>query len=105
MWQVSSRENELRFPKKDLVVKYSFMNDFVKKTNEEELPNTSIKMKLPHLACEFPTQCSMYGLKVPPLEVTLGFPDGSDRKESPCFARDPSSIPGLGKSPGEGNGN
>lgn len=55
MQQVSSRENELQFSKKDLVVKYSFMNDFVKKTNEEELPSTSIKMKLPHLACESPT--------------------------------------------------
>lgn len=34
MWQVSSREDELQFSKKkkkDLVVKYSFMNDFVKK--------------------------------------------------------------------------
>lgn len=56
MWQVSSRENELWFSKNYLlVVKYSFRNDFIKKTNEEELPNTSIKMKLPHIACEFPT--------------------------------------------------
>ena len=28
---------------------------------------------------------------------------GSDYKESVCNAGDPSSIPGLGKSPGEGN--
>ena len=33
-----------------------------------------------------------------------GFPSGSDSKESACSAQDPSSIPGLGRSPGEGNG-
>ena len=31
--------------------------------------------------------------------------DGSDSKESACNAGDWSSIPGLGRSPGEGNGN
>ena len=31
-------------------------------------------------------------------------PDGSDGKESACNAGDLSSIPGLGRSPGEGNG-
>ena len=30
---------------------------------------------------------------------------GSDSKESACNERDPGSIPGLGRSPGEGNGN
>ena len=35
----------------------------------------------------------------------MSFPGGSDGKESACSARDPSSIPGLGRSPGEGNGN
>ena len=34
-----------------------------------------------------------------------GLPGGSDGKESACNARDPSSISGLGKSPGEQNGN
>ena len=32
------------------------------------------------------------------------FPGGSVGKESACSAGDPSSIPGLGRSPGEGNG-
>ena len=32
------------------------------------------------------------------------FPGGSDLKESSCNAGDPSSIPGLGRSPGKGNG-
>ena len=36
---------------------------------------------------------------------TLGFPGGLDGKESTCHARDAASIPGLGRSPGEGNSN
>ena len=39
------------------------------------------------------------------LADSWGFPGGSDRKESACNAGDPGSIPGLGRSPGEGNGN
>ena len=35
----------------------------------------------------------------------LGFPGGSDGKASACNAGDPGSIPGSGRSPGEGNGN
>ena len=34
----------------------------------------------------------------------MGFPGGSAGKESACNARDLSLIPGLGRSPGEGNG-
>ena len=37
--------------------------------------------------------------------LTTGFPGGSDGKASACNAGDPGSIPGLGRSPGEGNGN
>ena len=33
------------------------------------------------------------------------FPGGSDGKASAYNAADPGSIPGLGRSPGEGNGN
>ena len=33
-----------------------------------------------------------------------GFPGGSDCKESACNVGDSSSIPRLGRSPGEGNG-
>ena len=38
----------------------------------------------------------------PPSEV--GFPGGSDNKESACSAGDPSLIPGSGRSPGGGHG-
>ena len=34
-----------------------------------------------------------------------GFPCGSDGKESVCNVGDPGSIPGLGRSPGGGDGN
>ena len=36
---------------------------------------------------------------------TVGFPGGSDGKASACNVGDPVSIPGSGRSPGEGNGN
>ena len=41
--------------------------------------------------------------------LTIHFKEGlscnSDGKESACKAGDPGSIPGSGRSPGEGNGN
>ena len=39
----------------------------------------------------------------PPNE--LGFPGGSESKECACNTGDPGLIPGLGRSPGEGNDN
>ena len=45
----------------------------------------------------FPSQCIMV--------FVWGFPGGSDHKASACNAGDPGSIPGSGRSPGEGNGN
>ena len=40
-----------------------------------------------------------------PYNKSLGFLDSSDGKESTCNAGAPCSIPGSGRSPGEGNGN
>ena len=40
-----------------------------------------------------------------PLETFPNFPGGSDGKASAYNAGDQGSIPGLGRSPGEGNGN
>ena len=40
-----------------------------------------------------------------PCVIFVYFPGGSDGKESACNAGDPGSIPGLGRSHGEGNGN
>ena len=39
------------------------------------------------------------------IHIIVGFPYGSDGKESSCNAGDLGSIPELGRSPGEGNGN
>ena len=39
------------------------------------------------------------------VKSSSGFPCGSAGKESACSAGDLGSIPGLGRSPGEGNGN
>ena len=39
------------------------------------------------------------------IKETMGFPGGSDGKASVYNAGDPDSIPGLGRAPGEGNGN
>ena len=37
-------------------------------------------------------------------KISMGFPDNSVGKESTCNAGDPGSIPGLGRSTGEGIG-
>ena len=42
---------------------------------------------------------------IPLFKKYWGFPGGSDGKESACNAGDPGSIPGSGRSPGEGKGN
>ena len=37
--------------------------------------------------------------------LSVGFPGGSDSKESACNVGDLGSVPGSGRFPGEGNGN
>ena len=44
-------------------------------------------------------------LKICTINTFMDFPGGSDGKASVYNAGDPDSIPGLGRSPGEGNGN
>ena len=39
------------------------------------------------------------------LYIRWAFPGGSDSEESACNAGDLDSIPGLGRPPGDGNGN
>ena len=39
------------------------------------------------------------------MNIMWGFPGGSEGKASACNAGDPGSIPGSGRSLGEGNGN
>ena len=48
---------------------------------------------------------SLTSIAIAKLLSDVGVPGGSDGKESSCNAGDPGSIPGSGRSPGEGNGN
>ena len=49
------------------------------------------------------SQCQLLKTSVV-VVVFSGFPAGSDGKESTCNAGDLGSIPGLGRSPGDGKG-
>ena len=46
-----------------------------------------------------------YSLNFGAMLYNMGFPGGSDGKESSCNVGDLGLIPGWGKSPGEGHGN
>ena len=48
---------------------------------------------------------AFHSLQLSTKYYNVGFPCGSDVKESACNAGDLGSISGLGRSPGEGNGN
>ena len=50
-------------------------------------------------------KCSGFSLILRPHTSQMGFPGGSEVKASTCNAGDLGSIPGSGRSPGEGNGN
>ena len=50
-------------------------------------------------------QWYMRKAKCTTLQIILDFPGGSDGKASVYNVGDLGSIPGLGRSPGEGNGN
>ena len=52
-------------------------------------------------APKLPTVVTSWGFFL----VCMGFPHSSVGKESACNAGDLGSIPGSGRSPGEGNGN
>ena len=53
----------------------------------------------------FPASCEMNFLFFGCTMQLEGFPGGSEDKVSACNAGDLGSVPGLGRSPGEGNGN
>ena len=85
--------------------------DLVKMSREKVLRHYDILGRRYHLSQV--TEEHMVPLKNSDLSPTVnntllggeGFPGGSDDKEYTCNAGDPGSIPGLGRSPGEGNGN
>ena len=63
----------------------SFVSTYINNLHKGNVPNT-------------------YLINSPSLPRYQGFPPGSAGKECACNARDLGSIPGLGRSPGEGNG-
>ena len=69
--------------------------------NSYDKPRQCIKKQRHHLADKGPHSQS-YGSSSS--HVQMGFPNSSVSKESACNAGDPSSIPGSGRSPGEGIG-
>ena len=52
----------------------------------------------------FPSPGDLPNPEIEPGSPALGFPCGSAGKESACNVGDLGSIPGLGRSPGEGKG-
>ena len=57
-------------------------------------------MKVPLIYMFSDARCMLWYFGRP-----MGFPGGSEGKASACSTGDPGSIPGPGRSPGEGNGN
>ena len=77
-----------------------------------DLPNPGIEFESAALACGFftiePPREAIYKRQMRinvHVCAIVGFPGGSDGKESACNAGDLDLIPGLGRSPGGGHGN
>ena len=60
-----------------------------------------------NIYCNLKITLTIFGINsiLPPSILISGFPGGSEVKASACNAGDLGSIPGSGRSPGEGNGN
>ena len=74
-----------------------------KRTEEEEESGCHLSMQREEHR-EYPEMISV-NILIWASQVALDFPGGSDGKASAYNVRDPGSIPGLGRSPGEGNSN
>ena len=73
-------------------------------TVKEEKPVDFLLVKNPLAMLETPVRKIHWRRDRLPTPVFLGFPCGSDGKESACNAGDLGLIPGFRKSPGEGKG-
>ena len=84
-----------------VLVKYNLLHQL-------DFPGSSAGKRI-HLQCRRP-QFNSWVRKIPwrrdwlPTPVFLGFPGGPAGKESACNVGDLGSIPGSGRSPGEGKG-
>ena len=62
-------------------------------------PSSTIHLACSYLSFQLCSNVATFANSAKP-----SFTGGSDGKESACHAGDPGVIPGLGRSPGEGNG-
>jgi len=69
------------------------------------MPEQSVWETLVGIWAEQDFMCILYTHTHTHTHILIGFPDGSNGNESVCNVRNPSAIPGLGISPGKGNGN
>ena len=68
-------------------------------------PNVTVAFHIPEGKTKLPFLLRL-GLRTPECPCWLrDFPGGSDGKVSAYNSGDPGSVPGSGRSPGEGNGN
>ena len=74
-----------------------------------QLIRDQVKIFVPQNKCSFlyifQHHITLYPSRYKSLCQWRGFPGGSDVKASACNAGDLGSVPGSGRSPGEGNGN
>ena len=68
-------------------------------------PRSSWRQRASQVTASLSGGCCPGQLLSVSLFCALIYPGGSESKESACNVGDPGSIPGLGRSPGEGNGN
>ena len=71
---------------------------------EENIGKTLSNINHSRILYDPPPLVLLISLMAPP-STLVGFPGGSGVKASACNVGDLGSIPGLGRSPGEGNGN
>ena len=77
---------------------------------KEESENVGLKLNIQETKIMASSHITLWQIDGEIMETLMdftfwGFPGGSDGKVSAYNAGNPGSIPGLGRSPGEGNGN
>ena len=95
LWSLSSKENESTTVNSHLYGSLLLLYFFENKNNDNHLLNC--------LPCA--RRILSILLELLSLILVMGFPGGSDGKETACNAGDLSSVPGLGRSPRGGRDN
>ena len=80
------------------------MHTAIFKMDNQQVPTVLRRKELCSMLCGSLNMKICWGRDRLPTPVFWGFPCGSAGKESTCNAGDVDSIPGLGRSPGEGKG-